>query len=287
MGWCAGRVLGIRRRVVDENLARAFPQRDARWRREVAIASYAHLGREAVAMFRLAGDGPDDVIARTEIHGFADLERAVAKGRGVVVITAHFGNWEVGGAALAARGISLDVVAVRQRNRLFDRDLTESRARLGLRVFPRGKAARAMLRSIEEGRCAGMVADQDAGRRGLFVDFFGVPASTSRGPAAISLRTGAPLFLGVALAMPGERHRYRVELHEVSIEMSGDPDRDIERLTQAHSTMLEEWVRRAPEQYFWQHRRWKRSPEGVRSETPSNSSPRVRADRGPGTGSDS
>jgi len=284
MGWCAGRVLRIRRAVVAENLARAFPERDEKWRREIAIASYAHLGREAVATFRFAGDGPEDVIARTEMHGFDQLERAVARGRGAVVITAHLGNWEVGGAALAARGIPVDGVAVRQRNRLFDVDLMESRTRLGLKVFPRGGAARAMLRSIERGRCAGMVADQDAGRRGLFVDFFGVPASTARGPAVLSLRTGAPLFLGVALAIPGMRHRYRVELREVSVERSGEPARDVERLTQAHTALLEQWVRQAPAQYFWQHRRWKRAPEKAGLDAPPKSSRRMRGDEGSGTG---
>lgn len=260
MGWLAGRVLRIRRAVVDENLARAFPDRDVRWRHRIAVSSYVHLGREAVATFRFAGDGPEDMIARTDVNGMKRLEETIAEGRGVVVITAHLGNWEVCGSAVAARGVPVDAVAVRQRNRLFDVDLMRSRAHLGLRVFPRGEAARAMRRSIEGGRVAGLVADQDAGTRGLFVDFFGVPASTARGPAVLSLRTGAPLFLAVALAIPGVRHRYRVELREVTIERSGDLSRDVERLTQAHTTLLEDWVRQAPEQYFWQHRRWKRSP---------------------------
>jgi KDO2-lipid IV(A) lauroyltransferase len=268
LGACAGSVLRIRRRVVDENLLRAFPDRDDPWRRRVAKASYRHLGREAVATFRFARESAADVVARTEVHGFDRLQRAIEGGAGAIVVTGHLGNWEMGGSALVARGIPVDAVAVRQRNRLFDAELLESRARLGMRVIPRAAAARDVFESLRRGRCPALVADQDAGRRGLFVDFFGVPASTARGPAVFALRSGAPIFLGVALAVPGKRHRYRIELQEVAFEPEGDARRDVERLTVAHTTLLEHWVRAAPEQYFWQHRRWKRSPEGGRSDRP-------------------
>jgi KDO2-lipid IV(A) lauroyltransferase len=262
LGWCAGGVFRIRRRVVDENLLRAFPDRDDAWRRRVARASYRHLGREAVATLRFSRQSAADVIARTEVHGFDQLERAVVSGPGAIVVTGHLGNWEMGGAALAARGIPVDAVAVRQRNRLFDADLMESRTRLGMRVIRRGTAARDVFESLRERRCPALVADQDAPRRGLFVDFFGVPASTARGPAVFSLRSGAPIFLGVALAVPGKRHHYRIELHEVAFEPQGDLGRDVGRLTAAHTLLLERWVRTAPHQYFWQHQRWKRSPGG-------------------------
>jgi len=267
LGWCAGSVFRVRRRVVDENLARAFPDRDEVWRRRVATASYRHLGREAVATFRFSRESAEDVVARTEVVGFDRLERAIAGGTGAIVVTGHLGNWEMGGSALAARGIPVDAVAVRQRNRLFDAELLESRARLGMRVIPRGAAARDVFLSLRRGRCPALVADQDAGRRGLFINFFGVPASTARGPAVFALRTGAPIFLGVALAVPGRRHGYRIELHEVAFEREGDAGADVERLTAAHTALLERWVRTAPEQYFWQHRRWKRTP-GARRNRP-------------------
>lgn len=265
LGWVAGSVLRIRRAVVDENLARAFPERDAGWRRRVAVGSYRHLGREAVAAFRLSGERPEGVVARTEVVGLEALREARAEGRGAILVTGHLGNWEIGGAALAARGIPVDAVAFRQRNRLFDRDLVENRVRLGMRVIPRGRASRAVFHSLAEGRVPGLVADQNAGERGLFVDFFGVPASTARGPAVFSLRSGAPLFLGVAVALPGRPHRYRVHLEPIPFESHGEVAADVRSLLNAQVAGLERWVREVPEQYFWQHKRWKTRPPPARN----------------------
>jgi len=259
LGWLIGSALRIRRRVVDENLARAFPDRDPRWRREVALASYRHLGREAVATFRLAGRAAL-VKERTEVHGMEALERARAEGRGVIIVTGHLGNWEIGGAALAVRGVPLDAVALPQKNRLFDRELTENRTRSGVTLIPKREASRGVLDSVANGRVPALVADQNAGRRGLFVDFFGVPASTARGAALFSLRSGARLFLAVSVARPGRPHRYDCHLEEVTIEPTGNTGDDACRLTQAHTASLERWVRQEPAQYFWQHKRWKTRP---------------------------
>jgi KDO2-lipid IV(A) lauroyltransferase len=113
---------------------------------------------------------------------------------------------------------------------------------------------------VREGRVAALVADQNARRGGIFVDFFGVPAATFRGPALFAVRTGAPLFVAVALRTSRHPQRYRVVLQEVTATRSGDPERDVARLTAAHTADLERWVRSAPEQYFWQHKRWKTRP---------------------------
>lgn len=264
LGRFAGSVLRVRRDVVDDNLARAFPDLGAGERVRLAAASYRHLGREAVATFRSYGS-PEDVRSRTRVHGLPALREALERGRGAIAVTGHLGNWEVGGAAVAARGVPVDAVAFRQRNRLFDRELVEGRRRLGLRVIRRGDAPREVLHSLDEGRVPALVGDQDAGRRGVFVEFFGSGASTARGAAVFSLRTGAPLFLGVALragspGRPDVPARYHVHLEEVAFERSGDLEDDVRRLTAAHTAALERWVRRAPEQYFWVHKRWKTRP---------------------------
>lgn len=266
LGRFAGSVLRVRRDVVDSNLARAFPDLGARERARLATASYRHLGREAVATFRSYGS-PEDVRSRTRVHGLPELREALERGRGVIAVTGHLGNWEVGGSAVAAQGVPVDAVVFRQRNRLFDRELVEGRRRLGLQVIRRGRAPREVLHSLNQGRVPALVGDQDAGRRGVFVDFFGTPASTARGAAVFSLRTGAPLFLGVALragprGRPQVPARYDVHLEEVPFEPSGDLEDDVRRLTAAHTAVLERWVRRAPEQYFWVHKRWKTRPPG-------------------------
>jgi KDO2-lipid IV(A) lauroyltransferase len=260
LGWFAGSVLRIRRSVVDENLRRAFPERTSAWRRRVARASYAHLGREAAAMLRMAGLDRKDVVTRTDVEGLDAFRAALDEGRGLVVVSGHLGSWEVGGAAVSARDIPLMAVAKPMANRRFDADLVASRERLGIEVVDTGAAPKRVLRALARGRVVALVADQNAGANGLFVPFFGELASTHRGPALFAVRSGAPVFLGTCFAVPGRRHRYRLVLERVATPATGDAERDVFRLTEAHTALLEKAVRRAPEQYFWQHKRWKTRP---------------------------
>lgn len=264
LGRLAYRPLGIRRAVVEEHLRASFPERDERWIRETAAASYAHLGREGIAMLRLAALSPEEVRARTEIEGLDGLLAAVEAGQGAVMVTGHLGNWEIGGAALAVRGVPIDVVAQRQSNPLFDRLVVETRERLGMRVIPRGRATRQGLRSLREGRVVALVADQDARGAGAFVPFFGRLASTHRGPALLALRTGAPLFVGLGMIRTPEGG-YRARIEEVVVEREGEVDDVVHRMTAAFTARLEAGVRAAPDQYFWHHRRWKSRPPEERA----------------------
>ncbi|HEX6939037.1 MAG TPA: lysophospholipid acyltransferase family protein [Longimicrobiales bacterium] len=250
--------LGIRRRAVEAHLRRAFPERDDAWIRDTAAAAYAHLGREGAAMIRLASLDREHILARTEVEGLEAFRAALEPGRGIVLVTGHLGNWEIGGAALAARGIPIDGVAQRQSNPLFDRAIVAARERLGMRVIERSRAVREGLRALRAGRVVALVADQDARRAGVFVPFFGHPASTHRGPATLALRTGAPLFLGTALRSP--HGGYRVRLEPVEVDRHGDPDDVVRRLTAAFTARLEAAIRAAPDQYLWHHRRWKTRP---------------------------
>ncbi len=154
----------------------------------------------------------------------------------------------------------MDVVAQRQRNPLFDADLVRNRERLGMTVIRRGEAPKRVLRALRQGRVVGIVGDQNLRRGGAFVDFFGRKASTAKGTAIFALRTGCPIFLGVARREPGFPQRYRVTLERIPFVPSGDPEADALRLTETHTRHLEAKIREAPEQYFWQHRRWKTRP---------------------------
>ena len=261
VGWLAGVALRIRRDVTDANLERAFPERDRRWRNRIAAASYRNLGREAVATFRYAGEPLERVRARIpEPVGHEALMAAVSVGHGAVLVTGHLGNWELGGASLAARGVRLDAVAVRQANRLFDDALVRARGRLGISVIRRGDAPRAVLQSLRAGHVVALVADQDARSAGIFVDFLGSRASTPRGPALFALRAGVPLFLGICLPDQTEPGRYRCRIEEVRVERTGNLEADVHRLTAAHAAALAACVRDHPEHYFWPHRRWRTRP---------------------------
>lgn len=258
LGRFAYRVLRIRRRVVENHLRQAFPERGDGWIRRTAAASYAHLGREGMSMLRLSRLGPEDVVRSTGVDGLDALREAVQAGRGVILVTGHVGNWEIGGAALAARGVPLDVVARRQGNPLFDRLLNRARERLGMRVIEFSRATRESLRSLRAGRAVALVADQDARRSGIFVPFLGRPASTFRGPAVLALRSGAPVFIGTA--MRRSDGGYDVRIRRVRDPAAGDPEARARELTAAYSAGLEAVVRSDPAQYLWHHRRWKTPP---------------------------
>jgi len=258
VGRFAYRRLGVRRRVVEEQLRHAFGDRDERWIRDVATAAYEHLGQEAMMLLRLSRLGRDEVIAATEVVGLEALRAAVESGAGAVLVTGHLGNWEIGGASVAARGVPLDVVAQRQANPHTDRLINRARERLGMTVIRRGGATKAALRSLRQGRAVALVADQDARSRGVFVPFFGRPASTHRGPAVLASRTGAPVFMGTAVRRADGG--YRVTIRPVPMPVADDPEEQADRLTADLAAALESAVREEPGQYLWHHRRWKTRP---------------------------
>ena len=251
---------GVRRGVVERQIAAAFPEFTPARVREVARASYESLGRttvEAALMPRLGRRGVLELFERVE--GWELLEAARARGRGAIVVTGHLGNWELGGSYVAARGIPIDGIARQQANPLFDDFLTDTRQRLGMDVVWDGHAVRRTPRSLRENRVVAMVSDQGAlGLASTYVPFFGRPAKTPRGPAVFALRLGVPILFAVSLRLPNGS--FRLVFEPVAFEQTGDRDRDVDAIVTAYTRSLERWVRAHPEQYFWQHRRWKHQP---------------------------
>lgn len=209
---------------------------------------------------------PDEVRERTAVPGLERLKEAVAQGRGVVMATAHFGNWELGGASLAVRGIPTDAVVQKQRNPFVERDVAAMREALGVGQIDRRRAPKQVLRALRQGRLIAFAADQNAGRHGVFVPFFGTPASTHRGAALFAIRANAPLFFGVAVRLPDGTYESRT--YPIDVDRGGPLEEAVTRLTAAFTSKLEDEIRAAPEQYFWLHNRWKTRPsaENVRSE---------------------
>ncbi len=260
LGWIAGSVLRVRRSVVLENLGRAFPERDERWRRRIASASYRHLAREAVFLLRLPSMDRDALIGRCQVEGLELVRKALESGRGAVILTGHFGNWELGGSAIAAHGVPLDIVARAQTNPLFDEYLERTRQVHGLRVIYREDAPGRILRSLRESRAVALAADQNVSRGGIFVDFFGHPAATARGPALLSKRARAPAFVALVRRLEGHLARYRITFEPLAAPEASEGREESVRFLSRYLSALEAAVRDAPEQYFWMHRRWKTRP---------------------------
>src|SRR5690606_7614914 len=177
--------LGVRREVVMENLARAFPEAGREWIADTAAAAYRHLGREATVMTRLASLGAGTVRDLTILtdEAASALRETVGTGRGVIFATGHYGNWEMAAAGVAARGYPITAIVKRMRNPLVDERIAAARRALGVETVGMREAARQVPRALAAGQAVGIVADQDARRTGVWVPFFGIPASTHRGPA--------------------------------------------------------------------------------------------------------
>jgi KDO2-lipid IV(A) lauroyltransferase len=255
------RPLGVRRRVAERQIAAAFPELDAGAVRRIARASYEHLGRIAAETALLPSLGREQVVRLFEgADGWEHVERALAAGRGLILVTGHLGNWELAGSYIAARGVALDAVARRMGNPLFDDFLTQTRLRIGMTVVYDFEAVRRTARAVQANRAVAFLVDQGVKNlASTFVPFFGRPAKTPRGPAVFALRWNVPVLFGAALRQPGGL--YRLSLEPVPVESTGDLERDVDRVVASYTATLERWVRRAPEQYFWQHRRWRRQPE--------------------------
>lgn len=259
LGIVAHHPLGVRCATVEANLRRAFPEAGEAWVRATARRSFEHVGREAVATLRLPRWGPEQVRRNVEVHGWDAFAAALELGRGALLVTGHFGNWELAAAMIAARGIPIYAVAKRQRNRLFDRWINATREQIGIRTIDMRDAPRKIPRLLRAGQVVGMVADQDARRAGVWVPFFGQPASTHRGPALFALRMRTPVFACSVTRLTGSIP-YRADMRPVELPHSGDLERDVVELTRRLAHSLEATVRTAPEQYFWFHKRWKTKP---------------------------
>lgn len=257
------RPLGIRRGVVERQIAAAFPGLDDVNVKRIARASYEHLGRTSIEAALLARLGRAAVVDLFEgVDEWRLVEEALSHGRGLIFVTGHLGNWELGGAYIAARGIPLDAIARRMSNPLFDRYLTETRSRIGMVVVHDADAVRRTPRSLRENRAVAFLSDQGVmGLASTFVPFFGRPAKTPRGPAVFALRLGVPVVFGTAVRQPSGK--YRLVFESIPVEDTGDRDRDVDAIVARYTATLERWVRRYPEQYFWHHRRWRRQPPGT------------------------
>jgi Kdo2-lipid IVA lauroyltransferase/acyltransferase len=271
----AAYALGVRRATVEQNLRLAFPGETEAWRRRIAVGAYRHLGREAAAILRLSRLEPAAVVERTLARGWEPLQEALAEGRGVLLVTGHYGNWEIAAATVAARGVPVAAIVRPQGNPHFDRHLDAARRRLGIETVSQRDAPSRIPRILRRNGVVGIVGDQDARRAGIFVPFFGRPASTHRGPALFALRFDAAVFACVARRLPGATIRYEVSGSRVPVGRTGDAEHDVAALTAELAARLESEIRMDPEQYFWFHRRWKTPPPAEPPPSQQGTAPRV------------
>jgi KDO2-lipid IV(A) lauroyltransferase len=264
LGGLAGRIAYAvdrrHRRVTVENLHLAFGDRlPAERLREIAVGCWIHFGRSIVDALSFRRFGPDAIGTIVHYEGLENIRAAYAKGRGVLLFSGHFGNWEL--TAFMQGHLELPLVLITRPldNPALERLLAGVRQSTGNRVVHKRDAVREMVRALRDKLGVAIVIDQDARGNGVFVPFFGHLASTTPTLARIALRTGAAVVPTFSVPQPDGTYLVTYET-EVPIVQSGDRDEDTRRLTAECTAILERWVRRYPDQWLWMHRRWKTRP---------------------------
>jgi Kdo2-lipid IVA lauroyltransferase/acyltransferase len=254
-------VLPRRRAMTLDNLTRAFgDERPAAELTQLGRRSFEHLGMNLVEACGFFFRAPSVLLSRVELHGMEHVDAAVAQGKGVLVLTAHYGNWELLAASHALGDVPLSVVVRPLDAPVVDRVVERFRRRSGVELIAKRRALREVLEALRRGRMVGMLLDQNASRaEGVFAPFFGVPASTSKALAVISLRSGAPVLPAFIRRTEGGHHRVEVEPP-----VPAPPGGDVADYTAAFNRRIEAAIRRAPEQWFWMHNRWKTRPRAER-----------------------
>ncbi len=254
------RIGASRYAITIDNLSRAFPGSSDQWLRQTAEASYHNLGITLAELLALPSFSDADIRSMIRYDGLHLIEDAARQGKGLILLSAHYGNWEMLAFALPLfAAVPVTVIVKPQRNEYADILLNSYRQRTGNTLVSMYKAARDMVRILSSGGAIALLADQSAtADKDVFVPFFGRPAATFEAPAVLALKFGAPIIMGFAERQ--DDGTYYVDLKQVPHEDLKYDREGIVELTRRHVSMLEEAVRRRPELWVWQHRRWKHVP---------------------------
>jgi KDO2-lipid IV(A) lauroyltransferase len=271
LGWAGYHLLRRDRVVALANLDVAFGDtKSAAVKRRIARASFQNFAATMLGLFwarRL--DRPlIEQLVEVDSESLQRVRELQARGKGVIFLALHYGDWELLSLATGYFGIPVTVVMELMRNRGIEQILARLRGRSGHRVISLQQAAPKLLRALKRGECVALLIDLNAGRRGgVWLKFFGLPVFNNSAMAALSLHTGAALVFGVAHPLPGGR--VRIEYRpEIEFTPSGDYGADLHALSQRCLDVCEQLVRRRPELWLWSYKRWKYCPTTDRAGYP-------------------
>ncbi|MEQ1820887.1 MAG: lysophospholipid acyltransferase family protein [Fimbriimonadaceae bacterium] len=234
-----------------ENLTRAFPEMAASERLKVAQGVLEHFGRVMADFLRSNVRSNEEALASTEVVGREHFDEALKLGRGILLVSGHFGNWERMSHWISASGYPVSVVARDANDPEMNKLVVELRNACGAKVISRGDAVRPILERLRGNELVGILPDQNSGE--IFVPFFGHLCGTVKGPGTLALRTKSPV-IPVYCVRVGPARYQMVICPPLEPEPGFEP---IEGMTRAINRSLEEQIRRYPEQYLWIHNRWK------------------------------
>ncbi|HEX8196649.1 MAG TPA: lysophospholipid acyltransferase family protein [Pyrinomonadaceae bacterium] len=266
-GKSLGRFLGSRfpklQKTARRNLDIAFPEMSAKEKDKIVLGTFESIGRHLGFVSHFRRFKLEDVRNVVEVVGKEHFDNAHATGRGVLFFTGHFGSWEVFNLLPPAFGFGMNILVRRIDNPLLEKYVDAFRTKFGSVTLDKTRSARQMFRVLENGELLGILADLNAQEKeGVFVDFFGVPASTTVSIAKLALKTNAAVLPAFAV-WEESKQKYVVYLEPPVEYKQGDAsDENVRELTQKITNVVEKYVRLYPEQWLWIHKRWNTRPPG-------------------------
>ncbi|MEN3332673.1 MAG: Kdo2-lipid lauroyltransferase/acyltransferase [Blastocatellia bacterium] len=241
-----------------------MPELNERQRRDILDRVCASLGRLLGEFSQFPKIRRNNLAEIVIYEGFENYERAARKGRGVLMLTGHFGAWELCAFAQGAYGHPLSFLVRPLDNPLLDRLISSYRTGSGNHTIDKNDAVRAVLKRLRQGEDIGLLVDVNTvSEEGVFCDFFGIPACSTTGLAVFALRADAPVVPGFLIWDDRlQKHVLRFE-PEVPLVRTGDFKEEVRLNTQAYMKVIEDFARRYPEQWLWIHKRWQTRPSGT------------------------
>ena len=240
-----------RKNVAIKNIQTAFPKCSDIWVANTLKKCYKFFAYNFIQFLALP-KSTDSI--KIQINGQTALDNAIEQGKGVILISSHFGPWEILGHWLGVNNYQLRGVAHKQKNKGANRFFEEKRQLSGIKHIYRKVGMDVFYNILEEKKILGLVSDQDAKNKGIFINFFNKPASTHKGAAIFHLNTNAPMIYGICIQTGFQE--YKIELIPIT-----SVKNTIEDIIQEYTLTLERIIQKYPEQYFWFHNRWKTNPK--------------------------
>lgn len=250
-------IIPIRKETVISNLKIAFPEYSDKEIKRIAFGSYRSFAITLIEILCFPGISPKESSQLVDFRNVELIKKKYEEKRGVILLSSHFGNWELqGGAFNYQTGIPMAGVAKYQRNPYVTKWLEEARTHFGNKVVYMGVNVRNVYAELKSGGLVALVADQRADKDSIRVDFFGRSTTVYTGPAVLALKLKTPIIMIITVRQ--KNYQYIVEPVEVSFENLPESEEEkIREISQRHTKMLEEFIRKNPEQWLWMHKRWK------------------------------
>jgi len=250
-------VVPVRKALVISNLCHAFPDKSQEEIQHIALKNYQNIFQTFFETLWIQRISEHQIRNIVNIPQLPLLDEMVSRGKGLIMLSGHLCNWELIALAVGMlSGHPLQIIVKKQHNPFADRLMNRLRTKFNNTVVDMDRAPRETLKRLREGGVVAMLADQSGPAEGLFVDYFGRPASTHIGPAVFFLRTNAPIIMTYGIR--NSDGTFDVSFEEVpTSDVSGTDDQKIRTITERHVKMLEQFVRKHPDQWLWMHKRWK------------------------------